>query len=92
MPDWGHMVDWSYWGWGGMMLGGLGMLLFWALVIALVVLAVRGLGASGTASQPPSRTTRSEQRTPLEIVQARYAHGEISREEYETIRRDLQGT
>lgn len=86
------MMDWSYWGWGGMMLGGLGMLLFWGLVLALIVLAVRGLGARGSASQPPSGATGSEQRAPLEIAQARYASGEISREEYETIRRDLQGT
>ena len=28
--------------------------------------------------------------TPLEILQARYARGEISREEYEQMRRDLE--
>lgn len=77
------MMDWQ-WGWGAMMFGGLGMLLFWGLVVGLVIWGVRGLaGSSGPApgSSPP---------TPLEILQARYARGEISREEYETIRRDLQ--
>lgn len=29
--------------------------------------------------------------TPLEILKARYARGEISREEYEQLRRDLEG-
>jgi putative membrane protein len=29
--------------------------------------------------------------TPLEILKARYARGEISREEYEEMRRDLEG-
>ena len=34
----------------------------------------------------PARTGQ----TPLEILQARYARGEISREEYEQMRRDLE--
>lgn len=29
--------------------------------------------------------------TPLEILKARYARGEISREEYEQMRQDLEG-
>lgn len=29
--------------------------------------------------------------TPREILEARYARGEISREEYEQVRRDLEG-
>jgi putative membrane protein len=29
--------------------------------------------------------------TPLEILKARYARGEINREEYEKMRRDLEG-
>ncbi len=29
--------------------------------------------------------------TPLEILKARYARGEISREEYDQVRRDLEG-
>ena len=81
------------WGWGWMFSGGLMMLLFWGVLIALVVLVVRGLtgGASSTANNTDVGATRREVgATPLEILQARYARGEISREEYETIRRDLQ--
>jgi putative membrane protein len=35
----------------------------------------------------PAQTSQ----TPLEILKARYARGEISREEYEKMRRDLEG-
>jgi putative membrane protein len=35
----------------------------------------------------PAQTSQ----TPLEILEARYARGEISREEYEQVRRDLKG-
>jgi putative membrane protein len=73
-----------------MMPGGLGMLLFWGLIIALIVLALRGLAGKDTRSEPSAGFTGVPQHTPLEIAQARYARGEISREEYETIRRDLQ--
>ena len=39
-----------------------------------------------------NRTGPAQSRqTPLEILQARYARGEISREEYEQMRRDLEG-
>jgi putative membrane protein len=81
------------WGWGWMFSGGLMMVLFWGVLIALVVLAVRGLtgGASSTTNDTHVGATRREAGAPpLEILQARYARGEISREEYETIRRDLQ--
>ena len=80
-------------GWGWIFTGGLMMLIFWGLLVALVVLAVRGLtgGASGTTNNTQLGTARrTAEPTPLEILQARYARGEISREEYETVRRDLQ--
>lgn len=77
------------WGWGWMFSGGLMMLLFWGTLIVLVVLAARGLGGGrrSEASTPPHAEARQ---TPLEIAQARYAKGEISRDEYETLRHDLQ--
>ena len=76
------------WGWGWMFSGGLMMLLFWGTLIVLVVLAVRGLGGGGRSEiSPPHSEARQ---TPLEIAQARYAKGEISRDEYETLRHDLQ--
>jgi hypothetical protein len=38
-----------------------------------------------------SRGGVASSQAPLEILQTRYAKGEITREEYETIRRDLTG-
>ena len=72
---------------GGMGLlgfGGIGMIPFWVLLIAVVVLVVRGvIGNNSTGHNPPSP------QTPLEILQTRYAKGEISKEEYEEMRTAL---
>lgn len=42
--------------------------------------------------RPPSSATKPDQNrlTPLEQLKARYARGEISREEYEQMRADLE--
>lgn len=75
-------------GWGWMIFGGLAMLLFWGGLIALVVLAVRaftGAGQPANLARPPASTPD----TALETLKARYARGEITKEEYEDIRRDL---
>lgn len=70
------------WMWGlGMGLGGLMMLLFWGAVIAGIVLLVRQVAQS--------RSTSAGE-TPLDVLKRRYAAGEITREEYEQMRRDLQ--
>ncbi|GAB4286790.1 MAG: SHOCT domain-containing protein [Deferrisomatales bacterium] len=57
------------------------MILFWGVVAVGVVLAVRRfLG----------RTHQARGENPLEILKRRYAAGEISKEEYERMRRDLE--
>ncbi len=75
-------------GWGGTILGILLLLLFLGGLIVLLGLGVwalirygqrqgdRGAGAGGRA---------------LEILKERYARGEMTREEYEERRRDLEG-
>lgn len=69
--------------WGGMGIGMIGMGLFWILLIVVVVLFARSLwgGAFGT--------TRSPERTPLDVLKERYARGEIEKDEFERKRRDL---
>lgn len=66
-----------------MFFGGFMMLLFWATLIALIALAVRWLMSSGSGSWPSSRTTANQ------ILEERFARGEISKEEFEERKRAL---
>ena len=66
--------------------GGLVMVLFWLVLIVGVVWLVRGFFPSG--QQPPAPSTRLEPSAD-EILNQRYARGEISKEQYEQMRRDL---
>ena len=74
--------------------GGLGfilMIFFWVAIIGLAVWLLSGLfpGAKGTSS-PLFRAQRSDpSESPLGILKQRYARGEISKAEYEGVRRDL---
>jgi putative membrane protein len=62
-----------------MVFGSVWMVFFWALIIwALVRLFSRGETADG-----------SHRESPLDIVRRRYAGGEISREEFEQLQKDL---
>jgi putative membrane protein len=78
------------WGWGWMFSGGLWMLLFWGGLIGLVVLALRGLAGGSLSQTNRGSTPHQSGPTPLEILQARYARGEISQEEYQQIKTTLQ--
>ena len=62
-------------------LGGLVMLTFWGALIVGIVLLVRSLGVTG-GPLPHS--------TPLDTLKRRYAAGEITREQYEQMRKDLE--
>lgn len=77
--------------WGNHMgFGGWGMLLSGLLWIGLIVLGIwllARLFPAGGNRREPERSERRE--TPLQILQKRYARGEITKEEYETIRHDL---
>ncbi len=69
-------------GWMPMMGAGLlFMVLFWVLVISGVVYLVRWLMGQGIADRPESS---------LDILKKRYARGEISKQEFEAMRKDLQ--
>jgi len=71
-------------GWGIMGFGWFFMILFWALVILGIIAIVKWLmGTSGTSGIPPSKTAR-------QILEERYARGEIDREEFEQKKRDLE--
>ena len=77
----------GYGGYGGFglgfgILGPIIMVLFWVGIIALIVW---GVGAI----IPHRNETRVTDPSALEILQRRYARGEISKEEFETIRKDI---
>ena len=69
-----------------MIFGPLIMILVLALVIAAMVLLVRWL-----RGQSPGIAVHPE-RSPLDLLNERYARGEIDREEYMRRRANLQGT
>jgi len=76
---------WSSWMHGAWGFGGIGLLV-WLAVIVVVVLAARGIlwRRQGTGQDGPARSE-----TPLEILQKRYARGDLTKEEYHQKRRDL---
>ena len=74
-------MDWHGWGMGG---GWLFMVLFWGLVItavvAVAIFLTRKAGSSGSSGK-----------SAMDILKKRYANGEISKEEYESMKKDIGG-
>lgn len=58
------------------------MFLWWFLIIILIIFMVRFLTNSGRNNQ--------NKETPMEILNRRYANGEINEEEYNKRKRELQ--
>ena len=73
------------WGWGHMFFGSIMMVLFWGGLILLVVFAVRSMGAApGRGMDGPEPRNRA-----LDILEERYARGEIDKAEFEERRQLL---
>lgn len=75
---WGEHEGMGWW----MLLGSIWFVVFWGLVIWAIV-SVFGRGERGSAVGGGE--------TPLEIAKRRYAQGEISRDQFDQLRRDLSG-
>ena len=79
----------GYMGGGGGMMGyggyGIFMWLIIIIVIAVVVYLVynRNVGAGGSFG--------ARRESPMDILKTRYAKGEISKEDFERLKRDLEG-
>ena len=71
-----HGFEGMGWGWIG--LGMAHMLLFWVLVIVGIVALARSFGNSA-----------APRRDSLDILNERYARGELTRDQFEQMKRDL---
>ncbi len=75
MFTYGHNMGW--WGYAGM---GIGMVLFWALIIVGIVALIRfisGTTNTGNTAAPPVTLS------PEQVLANRFAHGEIDETEYQ---------
>ncbi|HUU04566.1 MAG TPA: SHOCT domain-containing protein [Patescibacteria group bacterium] len=72
-----HWME-GHWGWG------FGMILFWILVIVGIVVLVKWI-----LGQKPPALPQGD--AALDILKKRYAKGEISREDFERMKKDLEG-
>jgi putative membrane protein len=70
------------WGWGYGFFGWLMMLLFWGLIIAGAMLVIRWL-----VDQTRSPASGSE--PARDVLKRRYAKGEITKEQFDAMKRDL---
>ena len=68
------------WGW-------LGMILFWSIPILLVLVAIKYLFPGASRLNAGSRDDRNKA---LEVLEERYARGEIDREAFLKMRDDLK--
>jgi len=76
--------------WYGHYVGGwpmaLGMVLFWGSLIALIAWVIHRLTGRRDSDYPPPH-----RRDAMEILKERYARGEISKQEFDEVKRDLIG-
>lgn len=90
-PCWG-MGPWMM---GGAMgwIGGIFMMFFWILVLVALVLFIRWLvsaGANRSRVPPGAQLTHGPVESAVDILKKRYARGEITREQLESMRRDVE--
>ncbi|WP_227370703.1 SHOCT domain-containing protein [Halomonas sp. M20] len=78
------MTHMDGYGWDHMFFGGIMMVLFWGGIIAFVIWLFRsperGINSGAGVYKRPSA---------LDLLQERYARGEIDKQEYEERKRDL---
>jgi putative membrane protein len=84
MWDW-----WSNWGWWGgmgimMIIGMAFMVLFWGGIIWLIIWGVRRMAEPRAYGQATGGRP-----SPLDIARERYARGEVTKEQFEQLKKDL---
>ena len=98
MGTWGGPLiargqDWGPWdmpmmrgGWGIVMM--LMMLLFWAAIVVVIIVGIRWLMTSSRSGH--QATAERETESALDVLKKRYARGEISKQAFEDMRRDIE--
>lgn len=76
--DWHHGMGMGGW------FGPFGMFIFWIITIVVIVLVVRWLISLGREPR-----TINTQETALDILKKRYASGEITKDEFERMRKEI---
>ncbi len=79
MGGWGHMMN--FW-WGG----GFMWILFFVVIVVVVYFVLQSV--KPTSRDSSLRETPGE--TSIDILKRRYARGEISKEEFEQMKKDLE--
>ncbi len=78
---WGHHMRWgSTGGWGS----GIMMLVWTLLLVALIYFLIRGVSAASEGVPPANGNSA------IDILKRRYANGELSREEFQQMKKDLE--
>lgn len=80
---------WMNGGWGWMPSGWIFPLIFLVLMVVFMVLLMRG-GMDGRPMCGGSHKTLGSAETPRETLDRRYAQGEITREEYQQMRKNQE--
>ncbi|MDI6777733.1 MAG: SHOCT domain-containing protein [Patescibacteria group bacterium] len=83
----GHMGGFGY----GFGFGWIFMLLFWVLIIWAIFALIRGVsGVFGHGCWHPRDESKHKENSALDILKERYAKGEISKDEFEKMKKDLE--
>lgn len=83
-PDWG-MMGYGGWGWYGPL-----NMIIWLLILALIIGGI--VWFARTTMQRTEAAQLSPRRPPgLDVLEERYARGEINRDEYLQKRKDISG-
>jgi len=74
------------WGWGHMMNFGLGGIFMWVIFFIIIVVVLYLI----MQSNKPKIYNSSFIENPIDILKKRYAKGEITKEEFENMKKDLK--